>query len=39
MTETGKSSAKGALLGLTAFALFATHDVVVKTLGASYATF
>ncbi|MEL6642897.1 MAG: DMT family transporter [Pseudomonadota bacterium] len=39
MTETGKSSAKGALLGLTAFALFATHDVVVKTLGGSYATF
>ena len=39
MTTTGKSSAKGALFGLTAFALFATHDVIVKALGGDYATF
>ncbi len=39
MTEQQKSNAKGALMALTAFALFATHDVVVKTLGATYATF
>lgn len=30
---------KGALLGLLAFAIFAVHDVVVKTLGGSYAPF
>jgi len=28
---------KGALLALLAFAIFATHDVFVKTLGASYS--
>ncbi|MEM9756353.1 MAG: DMT family transporter [Pseudomonadota bacterium] len=29
--------AKGALLALVAFAIFATHDVIVKYLGASYS--
>lgn len=32
-------NAKGALLALLAFAIFATHDVVVKFLGASYSPF
>lgn len=31
--------ASGALFALLAFAIFATHDVVVKTLGGSYAPF
>ncbi len=39
MTDQQKSNGKGALLALSAFAIFATHDVVVKTLGGSYATF
>ena len=30
---------KGAALSLAAFALYATHDVVVKFLGASYSPF
>jgi len=30
---------KGVLLALAAFAIFATHDVVIKTLGASYSPF
>lgn len=33
------SNLKGALLGLAAFAVFAVHDVVVKTLGGSYTPF
>ena len=32
-------NARGALTALGAFALFATHDVIVKTLGAHYAPF
>lgn len=39
MTTDRKSNVKGALLALGAFGLFATHDVVVKLLGGSYATF
>lgn len=39
MTDLARSNLRGALLALCAFALFATHDVVVKTLGASYSTF
>lgn len=39
MTDSNRSNAKGALLALAAFAIFATHDVVVKTLGAFYAPF
>lgn len=31
------SNAKGSLLALAAFAIFATHDVVIKFLGASYS--
>ena len=34
-----KSNIKGASFALLAFALFATHDVVVKTLGGGYQTF
>lgn len=30
---------KGALFSLIAFALFATHDVIIKVLGASYSPF
>jgi drug/metabolite transporter (DMT)-like permease len=30
---------RGAALGLAAFGVFATHDVLVKTLGATYAPF
>ncbi len=32
-------NAKGALLALLAFGIFSTHDVIVKTLGASYSPF
>ena len=32
-------AARGALLGLLAFALYATHDAVVKTLGGGYSPF
>ncbi len=32
-------NAKGALLALLSFALYATHDVIVKELGESYTTF
>ena len=35
----GKSNLKGVLLALLAFAIFATHDVIVKSLGASYGPF
>lgn len=34
-----QSNLRGALLALTAFGLYATHDVVVKFLGESYAAF
>lgn len=39
MTEPARSNLRGALYALSAFALFATHDVVVKVLGGHYATF
>lgn len=39
MTEPARSNLRGALLSLSAFALFAMHDVVVKVLGGHYATF
>ncbi|MDJ0821393.1 MAG: DMT family transporter [Paracoccaceae bacterium] len=32
-------NAKGALLALLAFGIFSTHDVIVKTLGATYSPF
>jgi len=35
----GRDNLKGALLGLGAFAIFAVHDVVVKSLGGVYAPF
>ncbi|MGL4238992.1 DMT family transporter, partial [Tabrizicola sp.] len=34
-----QSNMRGALLSLLAFALYATHDVVVKVLGGSYSPF
>lgn len=33
------SNPKGALYALSAFAVFASHDAIVKTLGASYSAF
>ena len=39
MNPAGKSNLKGAVFALVAFGLFATHDVAVKLLGATYATF
>jgi S-adenosylmethionine uptake transporter len=33
----GRQNAKGAVLGLVSMAIYATHDAVVKTLGASYS--
>jgi drug/metabolite transporter (DMT)-like permease len=33
------SNTKGALVGLLGFAIFATHDVIVKYLGATYSPF
>ena len=39
MTDTGKSTLRGAAFGLAAFALFSTHDVAVKALGAKFSTF
>lgn len=34
-----KSNLKGALFALAAFGIYATHDVIVKTLGAEFAAF
>ncbi len=39
MPTESRSNLKGVLFALAAFGLFATHDVAVKILGASYATF
>ncbi len=39
MTTTSKSNRNGALFALGAFALFATHDVVIKFLGGHYSPF
>ena len=39
MTDTARSSIRGAALALAAFAVFAAGDAIVKHLGASYATF
>ena len=35
----GKSNLKGAVLALIAFGIYATHDVIVKIMGASYGPF
>lgn len=37
MAEAVQSNVRGVLLALAAMGIFATHDVVVKTLGASYS--
>ena len=39
MHAIAKSNLRGALLALTAFGLYATHDVFVKSLGATYSPF
>ncbi len=39
MTGHARSNLRAALFALAAFALFATHDVAVKTLGGTYSTF
>ncbi len=39
MTDTAPSNTKGAFFALAAFAIFATHDVIVKLLGANYSAF
>lgn len=39
MTDLAKSNLRGAAFALLAFALFSTHDVVVKYLGGHYAVF
>ncbi|MEM8629832.1 MAG: DMT family transporter [Pseudomonadota bacterium] len=39
MTSASLYNMRGAAFALLAFGLFATHDVVVKTLGATYSTF
>ncbi len=39
MHAIAKSNLRGALIALTAFGLYATHDVFVKALGATYAPF
>ncbi|WP_172298643.1 DMT family transporter [Pseudoruegeria sp. HB172150] len=39
MHDAAKSNLRGAAFALAGFALFATHDVVVKSLGAQFATF
>ncbi|MDJ0629812.1 MAG: DMT family transporter [Rhodobacter sp.] len=39
MPDPSKSNLLGVLFALTAFALFSSHDVIVKTLGGSYAPF
>lgn len=37
MSDPGRQNLKGALMALVAMGVFATHDVVVKYLGASYS--
>ena len=39
MTSIQKSNLQGSIAALFAFGLFATHDVVIKVLGADYAAF
>ena len=39
MTDSARSNLRGAALALSAFALFAAHDVVVKFLGGEFAVF
>ncbi len=39
MTDLSKSNLRGTAFALSSFAIFATHDVVVKYLGAQYSVF
>lgn len=39
MSDQSRSSLKGAVIALSAFGLYASHDVVVKVLGGFYAPF
>ncbi|MEM8728309.1 MAG: DMT family transporter [Pseudomonadota bacterium] len=39
MSDSATSNLRGAVFALAAFALFSTHDVIVKVLGISYSTF
>lgn len=39
MTQPGHSNLHGALFGLLAFAIFSTHDVIIKMLGGTYSAF
>ncbi len=39
MPDPSKSNLRGVIFALLAFALFSSHDVIVKTLGAHYAPF
>lgn len=39
MSDTIRSNGRGAALALGGFAIFASHDVVIKVLGGSYAPF
>lgn len=39
MQDTARSNLRGAAFALAAFGLYASHDVLVKLLGASYSTF
>lgn len=38
-TDGARNNIRAALLALAAFGLFATHDVIIKTLGATYSPF
>lgn len=39
MSDDGRNNARGALLALCAMGIYATHDVIIKHLGASYSAF
>ena len=39
MTDTAKNNLRGVAFALAAFAIFSTHDVIVKVLGVDYSTF
>ena len=39
MSDTAKNNLRGVAFALAAFAIFSTHDVIVKVLGLSYSTF
>ncbi|MEI4488179.1 DMT family transporter [Frigidibacter sp. MR17.14] len=39
MEDTGRNNVQGALYALAAMGVYATHDVIIKTLGAHYTAF